>query len=58
MINKKICIADLLDFDIADYLNSREAVVEYLTAMSDGDDPGMLAVALIDIARASRFAAS
>ena len=51
-MSKKIRIADLPEFDAAEYLDSEEAVAEYLTAMIDCGDPAMLAAALGDIARA------
>jgi probable addiction module antidote protein len=51
-MSKKIRVADLPEFDAAEYLDSEEAVAEYLTAMIDGGDPAMLAAALGDIARA------
>ena len=51
-MSKKISVADLPEFDAAEYLDSEEAIAEYLTAMIDGGDPAMLAAALGDIARA------
>ena len=51
-MSKKIHVADLPEFDAAEYLDSEEAIAEYLTAMIDGGDPSMLAAALGDIARA------
>jgi probable addiction module antidote protein len=49
---KKIRVADLPEFDATEYLDSEEAVAEYLTAMIAEGDPAMLAAALGDIARA------
>jgi len=49
---KKIRIADLPEFDAAEYLDSEEAIAEYLTAMIEEGDPAHLAAALGDIARA------
>ncbi|MGE0556884.1 MAG: addiction module antidote protein [Burkholderiales bacterium] len=49
---KKIRVADLPEFDATEYLDSEEAIAEYLTAMIEGGDPAMLAAALGDIARA------
>ncbi len=51
-MSKKVRVADLPEFDAAEYLDSDEAVAEYLTAVIDGGDPAMLAAALGDIARA------
>ena len=42
----------LKPFDPAKYLDSDEAVAEYLTAISEDHDPALLAAALGDIARA------
>lgn len=52
MMAKKIRVADLPEFDATEYLDSEEAIAEYLTAMIEGGDPAMLAAALGDIARA------
>ena len=49
---KKIRVADLPEFDAAEYLDSEKAIAEYLTVMIEGGDPAMLAAALGDIARA------
>lgn len=51
-MRKKIRVADLPEFDAAEYLDSEQAIAEYLTAMMDGGDAAMLAAALGDIARA------
>ncbi|AMS33089.1 MAG: addiction module antidote protein [Betaproteobacteria bacterium] len=51
-MTKKIRPTDLPVFDAAEYLDSEEAVAEYLTAMIEEGDPAMLAAALGDIARA------
>jgi probable addiction module antidote protein len=51
-VTKKISVAGLPEFDATEYLDSAEAIAEYLTAMIDGGDPAMLAAALGDIARA------
>jgi probable addiction module antidote protein len=42
----------LSPFDPAKYLDSDEAIAEYLTAILEDDDPALLAAALGDIARA------
>jgi probable addiction module antidote protein len=44
--------SDLPSFDPAQYLDSDEAVAQYLTAILEEDNPGLLAAALGDIARA------
>ncbi|OGS90291.1 MAG: putative addiction module antidote protein [Gallionellales bacterium GWA2_60_18] len=49
---KKIRIADLPDFDAAEYLDSEQAIAEYLTVILEDNDPSLLAAALGDIARA------
>ena len=49
---KKIHIDELPDFDASKYLDSEEAVAEYLTAVIEEKDPSLLAAALGDIARA------
>jgi probable addiction module antidote protein len=49
---KKVKVGDLPQFDAAEYLDSDEAVAEYLTAVLAENDPALLAAALGDIARA------
>lgn len=51
-MTKKIHIADLPDFDAAEYLDSEQAIAEYLTVILEDNDPSLLAAALGDIARA------
>jgi probable addiction module antidote protein len=48
----KIKIAELLEFDAAEYINSDEDVAAYLTTVLEENDPSLLAAALGDIARA------
>jgi probable addiction module antidote protein len=48
----KTRVSSLPSFDPAQYLDSDEAVAQYLTAILDEDNPGLLAAALGDIARA------
>jgi probable addiction module antidote protein len=48
----KVKAMDLPEFDPAEYLDSDEAVAEYLTAVLAENDPALLAAALGDIARA------
>jgi probable addiction module antidote protein len=51
-MTKKIKISELPEFDASEYLNSEEDVAAYLTAVLEENDPGLLAAALGDIARA------
>lgn len=48
---KTIKVAELPEFDAADFLNTAEDVADYLTAVLQDDDPALLAAALGDIAR-------
>lgn len=43
-------------FDAADYLNSDEAVAEYLTAALEDSDPDLFLTAIKDVARARGMA--
>jgi probable addiction module antidote protein len=52
MTTKKIRAAELPSFDAAQYLDSDEAIAEYLTSILEENNPGLLAAALGDIARA------
>ena len=47
-----IKVSELQDFDPAEYLESGEAMAEYLTAIIEENNPALLAAALGDIARA------
>ena len=47
-----IKVSELQDFDPAEYLESEEAMGEYLTAIIEENNPALLAAALGDIARA------
>jgi probable addiction module antidote protein len=49
---ERIRIADLPEFDASRYLDSDEAIAQYLTAILEEEDPALLAAALGDIARA------
>ncbi len=51
-MTKKIRIADLPEFDPAEYIQTEEDVAAYLTAIIEENDPALLAAALGDIARA------
>ena len=55
-MSKKIKIADLPDFDAAEYLDSEQAIAEYLSIMMEENDPALLAAALGDVARARGMA--
>ena len=56
MMKTKIKIRDLPEFDAAEYLDNEEAVAEYLSAVLEEDDPGLLSAALGDIAQARGMA--
>lgn len=47
-----ININDIPDFDAAEYLETEEDIAAYLTAIMEENNPGLLAAALGDIARA------
>lgn len=49
---KKTLIRDLPKFDAADYLTNEQAVADYLTAIINEGDAGLLAAALGDVAKA------
>jgi probable addiction module antidote protein len=51
-MTQKIRIADLPEFDIAEHLDSEQAMAEYLTVVLEENDPAALADALGSIARA------
>ena len=51
-MKKKINVNDLPDFDVTLYLDSEQAIAEYLTVVLEDNDPSLLAAALGDIARA------
>jgi probable addiction module antidote protein len=53
---KRIKVGNLPEFDAARYLDSDEAIAEYLTAVIEQNDPALLAAALGDIARARGMA--
>jgi probable addiction module antidote protein len=52
MTAKKTRVTDLPSFDPAQYLDSDQAIAEYLTSILEENNPGLLAAALGDIARA------
>jgi len=52
MSKAKIKIADLPEFDMAEHLDSDQAIAEYLTIVLEENDPAELAHALGTIARA------
>ena len=51
-MTEKIKISSLRKFDIVDYLDSDEAIAEYLTEMIGEDSPDVFMAALGDVARA------
>ena len=51
-MNQKIEISKLPEFDPAEYLDDEREIAAYLSAVLAEDDPGLLAAALGDIARA------
>jgi probable addiction module antidote protein len=48
----KMSVASLPEFDASSYLDSEQAIADYLTAIIDDGDSALLAAALGDIARA------
>ena len=50
-MTRKIKIADLPEFDMAEHLPDEQAIAEYLTVVLEEDDPAALADALGTIAR-------
>lgn len=52
MMSKKIKIAELPEFDMAEHLPDEQAIAEYLTIVLEENDPAALADALGTIARA------
>ena len=52
MTPKKINIADLPEFDMAEHLDSDQAIAEYLSIVLEENDPAEFAHALGTIARA------
>ncbi len=56
-MTKKTKIADLPEFDMAEHLDSEEAIAEYLTLVIEENDPAELARALGTIARARGMSA-
>ncbi|EQD27703.1 addiction module antidote protein [mine drainage metagenome] len=48
----KIRVRDIPEFDAAEYLDNEEAIAEYITAVMDANDVGLLAAALGDVAKA------
>lgn len=49
---RKIKTSTLPTFDVADYLDDEATVAEYLSAVIEENDPGLLAAALGDVAKA------
>lgn len=55
-MTKKIKFADLPEFDMAEHLDSDQAIAEYLTIVMEENDPSELTHALGTIARARGMA--
>ena len=55
-MSKKIKIAGLEEFDMVEFLQSDQAIAEYLTAVMEDGDAALLAAAMGDIARAKGMA--
>lgn len=55
-MTKKINVADLPEFDMAEHLDSDQAIAEYLTIVLEENDPAELTHALGTIARARGMA--
>jgi probable addiction module antidote protein len=49
-------VSELKRFDVVDYLDSDEAIAEYLSAVLEDGDPDLLIAAVGDIARARGMA--
>ena len=55
-MTRKINVADLPEFDMAEHLDSDQAIAEYLTIVMEENDPSELTAALGTIARARGMA--
>ena len=53
---KKIKMSELSEFDPSEYLDDDEAVAHYIRMAIEDGDPGLLAAALGDVARARGMA--
>jgi probable addiction module antidote protein len=51
-MTRKTNVAELPEFDAAEYLNNEQDIAAYLTTVLEEGDPALLAAALGDIARA------
>jgi len=51
-LTKKLKLSELTEFDASKYLNDDEAVADYISLAIEDGDPGLLAAALGDVARA------
>jgi probable addiction module antidote protein len=56
LMKKSSSFMKLVAFDAARYLDSDEAVAEYMSAMLEANDPDLLLLALGDVARAKGMA--
>jgi probable addiction module antidote protein len=55
-MSKSDAAPKLHPFDAARYLDSEDAIAEYMTAVLEADDPDLLLLALADVARAKGMA--
>ncbi|MBM3409871.1 MAG: putative addiction module antidote protein [Betaproteobacteria bacterium] len=51
-MTKKIKVSELAEFDPSKYLDNDEAIADYIRLAIEDGDPGLLAAALGDVARA------
>ena len=51
-MSKKIKLSELAEFDPSKYLDDDEAIADYIRLAIEDGDPGLLAAALGDVARA------
>jgi probable addiction module antidote protein len=51
-MTKKIKLLELTEFDPSKYLDDEEAIADYITLAIEDGNPGLLAAALGDVARA------
>lgn len=55
-MSKKVKLDELPEFDAAEYLDSEQAIAEYLAVIMEDGDAGLLAAALGDVAKARGMA--
>ena len=51
-MTRKIKVSELAEFDSSKYLDDDEAIADYIRLAIEDGDPGLLAAALGDVARA------